>query len=108
MKKKIPLYQAFLIFLSLPIIYYTLELVFDFLIITLKVGWSPPSLFISLEGILIYIIYTLPVTFGLILAWQSNRSKIVGIFAVVISTMLLFYWIGLLTHSIGVTLPNPV
>jgi len=96
---------ASVIFLALPPFLYVFAfLLSDFIRIFDKVGWeSRPFIYLQIETIFIYLIYTFSSLLFALNFLKKNNSHLTktGIMAICMS--LLFFWLGILLNIIGAT-----
>lgn len=70
-----------------------------------KVGWSVPLIFVSQNGMITYILYTVVISLMLLWLYRVTKETAICVHAAVVCSMLMLYMLGLVVGVIG-TMPN--
>lgn len=90
-----------------PAVLYVAESLWSVAVMASKTGWeSRPFLYIGGNSILVFVLYVQAVGLGLGWVWKRTTDRVVGLCAALLGLMLLLYWMGFLTWSVGILPPT--
>ena len=104
---KLTVLRVLAVILSAPVILYSIRIVFWAVVIWYKVGWeSRPLYSVQLGNVFVYLVYVCGVVVGLGYIAQLTKDRTILVCALAVALILGIYWVGLLTGSLGIVVPQ--